>query len=103
MSLREIVILIVTLVLTIYLLSGKGANIVSGYAFMSEEHKAKYDEKKISRSAGIIFLLALILEFIVFSFKNYLGNLGVIILTFIFIFISGAFIFKNYKKNNSIK
>lgn len=42
--------------ITISLLSGKGAWLIAGYNTMSKEEKESFDKKKLSKSAGVLFL-----------------------------------------------
>lgn len=70
------IMVVITVIMTLILLSGKGSNLVSGFNTMSKEEKNKYDKCKISRQAGIymsiidfgLILLALYLQFRVVPF-----------------------------------
>lgn len=42
--------------ITISLLSGKGAWLIAGYNTMSKEEKESFDKKKLSKFAGVLFL-----------------------------------------------
>ena len=44
-------------VLSVLLLSGRGGVLVAGYNTMEEAEKARYDERKICRRAGLSLLL----------------------------------------------
>lgn len=50
----EIALLGLLIVLSVILLTGKGAFLVAGYNTASKEQKAQYDEKKLSRAAGVM-------------------------------------------------
>jgi len=50
--------------LTIILLSGRGAFLIAGYNTSSTEEKAKYDEKKLCRVTGIGLLVITIMIFV---------------------------------------
>ncbi len=59
----------VLVVLSGILISGHGANLISGYNTLSKETKAKYDEKKLCRVAGvgILFVAVMILILVLFE------------------------------------
>ena len=50
-------IVIIALVTTIILLTGKGSMLVSGFNTKSPEERAKYDKIKVSRQAGVFMAL----------------------------------------------
>lgn len=50
-------IVIIALVTTIILLTGKGSMLVTGFNTKSPEERAKYDKKKVSRQAGVFMVL----------------------------------------------
>ena len=52
-----LLLLILFIVFTIILLSGKGAMLVAGYNTAPEIEKRKYDPKKLSKSVGKLFLV----------------------------------------------
>lgn len=70
------VVFAVFLIISIVLLTGRGANLVAGYNTASKEDKAKYDAKKLSRVVGIgmsvitimILVMGLFVEVLPFSF-----------------------------------
>ena len=72
------VVFAIFLILTIVLLTGKGANLVAGYNTAGKEEKAKYDDKKISRVVGIgmavitifILLMGLFMDVLPAAFAN---------------------------------
>jgi len=51
-------------VISIVLLSGRGANLIAGYNTASKEEKSKYDEKKLCKVTGIGMSLITILVLI---------------------------------------
>lgn len=57
---------------TIILLSGHGANLISGYKRMSPEKKARYDERKLVKVVGFGNLLITIMLFISGAFMDFL-------------------------------
>lgn len=50
-------IVVIALVATIALLTGKGSMLVTGFNTKSPEERAQYDKKKVSRQAGIFMVL----------------------------------------------
>ncbi|WP_124065022.1 DUF3784 domain-containing protein [Clostridium sp. E02] len=50
------IIIIIFLVLTLILLSGKGSNLVAGFNTLPEEQKNKFDKKKLSRDTGFFLV-----------------------------------------------
>ncbi len=59
-------ILLLLIGLGIVLRSGRGAFLISGYNMLSQEQKAKYDEKGLCRFVGnMLFVIALIIIFAV--------------------------------------
>ena len=48
--------ILLMLVLSFYLLSGRGANLIAGYNTLSETEKAKYDKHRLCRSVGVLML-----------------------------------------------
>ncbi|MDR1439778.1 MAG: DUF3784 domain-containing protein [Clostridiales bacterium] len=48
---------IIFLILAVIMLSGKGANLVSGFNTMPKAEKDKYDQKALSRFMGAIMLI----------------------------------------------
>ena len=59
-------------VITIILMSGKGAMLIAGYNTASEVEKDKYDPEKLSKSVGKLFLILdiLILANFIISLLN---------------------------------
>lgn len=49
-------VVVILTVMTVVLLTGKGANLVAGYNTASKEEQEKYDAKKLSRTVGIGFV-----------------------------------------------
>jgi len=58
------VVIIPLSVLGVFLLNGKGGFLVAGFNTMSDEKKAKYDEKAVCRFAGF-FVLAIVLWMVI--------------------------------------
>lgn len=57
-------VLILLLILGLVLRSGKGAFLISGYNMLSEEKKARYNEKELCRFVGnLLFVVAFLLIF----------------------------------------
>lgn len=75
-------VLAIFVILTIVLLSGKGANLIAGYNDLSKEEKEKYNEKRLSRVCGAGFGLITILIFILTVFGD------VISATFCYVFLA---------------
>ncbi len=48
--------ILLMLVLSFYLLSGRGANLIAGYNTLPETEKAKYDKPRLCRSVGVLML-----------------------------------------------
>jgi len=57
-------VFIIFVIITILLLSGRGAFLISGYNTLSKEEKAKYDEKKICHVIGAGMLVITIMLFV---------------------------------------
>lgn len=51
-----IIVIVLMLVLSIFLLTGRGAFLISGYNTMCPEHKDQYNERALSRFVGILLL-----------------------------------------------
>ena len=51
------IITIIFFIITLVLLSGKGANFIAGFNSLPPEKKKKYNKKKLSRSVGLMPLL----------------------------------------------
>ncbi len=51
------IITIIFFIITLVLLSGKGANFIAGFNSLPPEKKKKYNKKKLSRSVGLMTLL----------------------------------------------
>lgn len=60
------------LILTVVLLSGKGAWLVAGYNTASKEEREKYNAKKLSRTVGAGFSVLTAMIFIMAIFENVL-------------------------------
>ncbi|MFA9375857.1 MAG: DUF3784 domain-containing protein [Lachnotalea sp.] len=50
------IIIMIFIVLTIILLSGKGSNLVAGFNTLPQEQKDKFDKKKLSRDTGFFLV-----------------------------------------------
>ena len=66
----ELITGLLFLALSILFLLGKGSFLIAGYNTSSKAEKAKYDEKKICRYAGIAMLIASIGQFVLLWNKN---------------------------------
>ena len=66
----ELITGLLFLALGILFLLGKGSFLIAGYNTSSKAEKAKYDEKKICRYAGIAMLIASIGQFVLLWNKN---------------------------------
>ena len=64
-------IVIIALVTTIILLTGKGSMLVTGFNTKSPEERAKYDKKKVSRQAGVFMVLIDIGLFALISYVQF--------------------------------
>ena len=51
-----LIVLSLLLLISLVLLSGRGAWLIAGYNTMSREEKAKYDEKALCRRVGALLL-----------------------------------------------
>lgn len=51
------IITIIFFIITLVLLSGKGANLIAGFNSLPPEKKKKYNKKKLSRRVGLMTLL----------------------------------------------
>ncbi len=47
------VVFVIFALMSIVLLTGRGANLIAGYNTASKEEKSKYDEKKLCRVTGV--------------------------------------------------
>ena len=72
----------VFVLLSIVLLTGHGANLITGYNTSSEEEKNKYDEKKLCRVTGAGVAVISVLIFIMAKWNSVLPS------SFIFVFIA---------------
>ena len=52
-----LVLALVLVILSIFLLCGKGAWLIAGYNTASEAEKAQYDTKKLCRGGGVLLLV----------------------------------------------
>ena len=52
-----LVLALVLVILSIFLLCGKGAWLIAGYNTASEAEKAQYDTKKLIRGVGVLLLV----------------------------------------------
>lgn len=67
----ELITGLLFLALGILFLLGKGSFLIAGYNTSSKAEKAKYDEKKICRYAGIAMLIASIGQFVLLWNKRF--------------------------------
>lgn len=51
------ILVIIFSMLSIILLSGKGGFLITGYNALGEEESVEYDEKKLSRTIGVLMTL----------------------------------------------
>ncbi len=56
-----LVIALLFLVISLFLLNGKGSWLIAGYNTASQEERDKYNEKKLCRAVGILCLLCCLL------------------------------------------
>lgn len=56
-----LVMALLFLVISLFLLNGKGAWLIAGYNTASQEEREKYNEKKLCRAVGILCLLCCLL------------------------------------------
>ncbi len=88
--------------LGVVLRSGRGAFLISGYNMLSQEQKAKYDEKALCRFVGnILFVIALFLVFAAIGGIYEIIWLITLSTTAIFAFTIGCLIYAN--TNNRFK
>ena len=76
--------ILLMLVLSFYLLSGRGANLIAGYNTLSETEKAKYDKHRLCRSVGVL-MLQITAAFCVLT--------AGILLDLVWLWVSGAVLF----------
>lgn len=55
---------IIFLILSILLLSGKGAWLIAGYNTLSKDEKKRVDEKRLCREVGILLLVLAVVKLI---------------------------------------
>lgn len=85
------------LALSILFLLGKGSFLIAGYNTSSKAEKAKYDEKKICRYAGIAMLMASIGQFILLWNKNLMWLTLLVSFVAVVVAIVGANFFSKKK------
>ena len=56
-----LVLALLFLVISLFLLNGKGSWLIAGYNTASQEERDKYNEKKLCRAVGILCLLCCLL------------------------------------------
>ena len=66
------VVFVVLGLLSLVMLSGRGAFLIAGYNTASEEEKAKYDEKKLCRVTGAGLSVIAVLVFVMAKWCNLL-------------------------------
>lgn len=90
--------------LGVVLRSGRGSFLISGYNMLSQEQKAKYDEKALCRFVGnMLFVIALFLIFAVIGGIYELIWLISLSTTAIFAFTIGCLIYANTNNRFKIK
>lgn len=98
------VVFAIFFILSVVLLSGHGANLVAGYNTASEEEKAKYDNKKVSRVVGVgmsiitilILGMGLFMEYLDASFSHVFA--GIVFADVIIMFVLVNTICKKKRK-----
>lgn len=93
-------------ILSIILLSGKGAHLVAGYNTSSDEEKAMYDEKKLSRLVGIAMMIITVLLVISYFYQELaivLLSVGIIIVVVLLMLLVDPICRYDHKKNSKIK
>ena len=65
-------VVVILAVMTVVLLTGKGANLIAGYNTASKEEQEKYDAKKLSRTVGIGFVPITLIILVMTLFDNVL-------------------------------
>ncbi len=91
-------ILLLIIGLGVVLRSGRGAFLISGYNMLSQEQKAKYDEKALCRFVGnMLFVIAIFLVFAVIGGIYEVIWLITLSTTAIFVFTIGCLIYANTK------
>lgn len=59
------IVVIIFFIMSVILLSGKGAFLIAGYNTKSKEEKEQYDEKKLCRAMGVtLFLITIATAFL---------------------------------------
>ena len=76
--------ILLMLVLSFYLLSGRGANLIAGYNTLPETEKAKYDKPRLCWSVGVL-MLQITAAFCVLT--------AGILLDLVWLWVSGAVLF----------
>ena len=91
------VIVIIMLVFSVILLTGKGCFLLAGYNTMSKEKKQKYDEKKLCRISGcglaiisIILAISAYYEFELPAAISWLYPWGIIVIAVIIIVLGNT-------------
>ena len=56
-----LVMAVVFLIMSVFLLMGKGSWLIAGYNTASQKERDKYDEKKLCRATGLVCLLCALL------------------------------------------
>lgn len=89
------IIIIIFFIITLVLLSGKGANLISGFNALSPEKKKAYDKQKLSKSVGVmvllidigLFLLSIYIQFRIIPSKSINGlsnEITIVAIAFLF-------------------
>jgi O-antigen/teichoic acid export membrane protein len=85
----------------LYMISGKGGWLISGYNTMSKEEKAKYDEKKLCRWVGLAILLPTDLFMALILIQSGTGFVLVESIVFV-VYIVSIIVITNVKKIGKI-
>ncbi|WP_461204919.1 DUF3784 domain-containing protein [Clostridium sp. DL1XJH146] len=65
------IIIVIIVIMSIFLINGKGSWMISGYNMMSKREKEKYDKKKLCRATGIYLLIVAALIGMLMLVTNY--------------------------------
>lgn len=95
-------VFILILVLSIVLISGHGAFLISGYNMMSKEEKEKYNEKALCRFVGrLLMIIDFLLIFTIVAGVYEINWLVITLVALIIIYTIGSIIYAN--TNNRFK
>lgn len=96
------VLVIVLIILTIILLSGRGGWLIAGYNTSSKEEKEKYNEKKLCRWTGLFVMIPTDIFFALCMIQE--SDQVILLETGVFsIYIIGIVVFANRKGIGKVK